>query len=350
MAASLAKSILNTYTASCLRNVLRSTKICQPALLTLTAHPAAIQIRFKSRKQRVKQPKVEEQKKTKFTPKKTRSKVLSAHVQDESTIIAEAPVDNVWVRKFYPKPKFSIEEALKRHKAFAQPAMLNNLKGIVYLDMRLDCSTSKKTKFMGSIRLTVRLPHEFPFESPPNILVFCKKEEDLTLAETLGAKHAGTPEDITKMINNGVINPKDFDHVLCTPDCAIDIFPLRSHFRDLFPQKAKGTVNHDLQSMWDLFYYGYTFETQKLTDAVGRLQVPLGVVDQPIQELVENFHVYIENICKHRSIALGPFITSISVVAPPSTEEFFVKVEDYVPGYNNDEVDSDEEDLADAKA
>ncbi|CAL1530722.1 unnamed protein product [Lymnaea stagnalis] len=332
-----------------LRTVLGRTKICQPALLTLTALPAAIQIRYKSRKQRVRQPKSEVEKPKQFTSKKQLKKVLSADVQDKDSIIAAAPVDNVWVHKFYPKPKFSIEEAIKRHNALAQPAMLNNLKGIVFLDMRLDCSTAKKTKFMGTIRSTVRLPHEFPYGSPPAILVFCKKEENISLAETLGAKHVGTPENITKMINNGLINPKDFNHVLCTPDCASDILSLRSHFRDIFPQKAKGTVNQDLQSMWDLFFYGYTFESQKLTDAVGRLQVPLGVMDQPTEELVENFHVYIDNICKHRSVALGPFITSIAVVVPPSTEEFLLKVEDYVPGYKNDEVDSDEEDVAEAQ-
>ena len=63
---------------------------------------------------------------------------------EKSTILADKPVDDVWIRKFYPPPRFSIEEALQRHQAFAQPAMLNNLKGLIYLDMRLDFTTKKK--------------------------------------------------------------------------------------------------------------------------------------------------------------------------------------------------------------
>jgi len=45
-------------------------------------------------------------------------------------------------------------------------------------------------------------------------------------------------------------------------------------------------------------------------------------------------------------VALGPFIKSISLVAPPSPESFLLRVEDYVPGYRSLEVDSDDEDEA----
>uniref|UniRef100_A0A0B6ZDZ4 Uncharacterized protein n=1 Tax=Arion vulgaris TaxID=1028688 RepID=A0A0B6ZDZ4_9EUPU len=145
------------------------------------------------------------------------------------------------------------------------------------------------------------------------------------------------------MVETGIVNLKDFQHVLCTLDCSLEILPLRSHFRDMFPQKVKGNVGPDLKEMWDLFYNGYTYNSQKITDSVGQLQVPLGLLEQPTEHLVQNFTAYIDNICKQRSIALGPFIQSIAVVAPPSPEQFLVKVEDYVPGYKNEEVDSDEE-------
>ncbi|GFS03134.1 39S ribosomal protein L1, mitochondrial, partial [Elysia marginata] len=200
------------------------------------------------------------------------------------------------------------------------------------------------TKFLSNIRDSVRLPHEFPYGSPPNILVFSKNEDSLSLATSLGAKQAGTPQDIIKQINEGVLNPKDFEHVLSTSDCATEILPARSHFRDRFPQRAKGSLGPDLQEMWDKFYYGYCYESTKLADAIGRVQVPLGLLEQPVDDLVENFNTYITHICQHRSITLGPFIQSINVVAPPSPEEFIIRVEDYVPGYKTEDVDSDAED------
>ena len=50
------------------------------------------------------------------------------------------------------------------------------------------------------------------------------------------------------------------------------------------------------------------------------------------------------------TLSTGPFIKSIKVVAPPSPEEFFLKVEDYVPGYKNEEVDSDDDDELEEQA
>ncbi|KAK3801976.1 hypothetical protein RRG08_064570 [Elysia crispata] len=308
-----------------------------------------IQIRHRNSKQRVKDATVQATKERKFVSKKSKKKALTTMTAvEKSTILADKPVDDVWIRKFYPPPRFSIEEALQRHQAFAQPAMLNNLKGLIYLDMRLDFTTKKKTKFLGNIRASVRLPNEFPYGSPPNILVFCKSEENLNLATSLGAKHVGTPQDIIKQINEGVLNPKDFEHVLSTSECANEILPARSHFRDRFPQRAKGSLGPDLKEIWDAFYYGYCYESTKLADAIGRLQVPLGLLEQPVEDLVENFQTYITHICQHRPVALGPFIQSISVLAPPSPEEFIVRVEDYVPGYKSEDVDSDAEDEAEA--
>lgn len=39
-----------------------------------------------------------------------------------------------------------------------------------------------------------------------------------------------------------------------------------------------GNLGTDLKAMWDLFYNGYTYEFQKLSESVGYLQVPLGLV------------------------------------------------------------------------
>jgi len=307
--------------------------------------PSLIQIRQKNKgKPRVKE-RMETAKKSQVLKSKPKNVLLEEiGTQRNTTFLAESPVDNVWVHNHYPQQKVSIEKALNSHKEFAQIDMLNNMKGTLYLKMILDMTTKKKTKMMPNIRQTVILPNVFPFGRPPNVLVICKVEEQMSLAAKLGAHTYGTPTEIVKSITSGVVSPKEFDHVLATPDCQTEILSLRPHFRDKYPQRAKGNMSFDLEAMWDLFFNGYTYESQKITDSLGSLQVPLGLIEMEMEELVENFETYIENIAKLRSIALGPFIKSIKVVAPPSPEEFLLKVEDYVPGYKNEEVDSDEED------
>ncbi|XP_059170088.1 large ribosomal subunit protein uL1m-like isoform X1 [Physella acuta] len=339
MAASLSKSL--TLSTKVLLSTLGVRQQIAPTLSPV------FQVRHRNKKQRVKDAKVDVDKKNSYISKKDRKRAtVNVSEQEKSTILAAKPLDNVWVHKFYPVQHFSIQEALLRHKAFAQPAMLDNMRGLFYLSMRLDLTTKKKTKFMGTVRTTVRLPHEFPFGSPPAILVLSKEPEKMNLATSLGAKQVGTPEEVLKMITTGVLKATDFKHVLCTTDCGTEILPLRNYLRDTFPQKAKGTLGSDLQAMWDKFFYGYTVESQKVTESLGQLQVPLGLIEQPVEHLVENFQVYIEEVSKHKSIALGPFITSMSLVAPPSPEEIALRVEDYAPGYKNEEVDSDEEEMS----
>ncbi|XP_059170089.1 large ribosomal subunit protein uL1m-like isoform X2 [Physella acuta] len=284
MAASLSKSL--TLSTKVLLSTLGVRQQIAPTLSPV------FQVRHRNKKQRVKDAKVDVDKKNSYISKKDRKRAtVNVSEQEKSTILAAKPLDNVWVHKFYPVQHFSIQEALLRHKAFAQPAMLDNMRGLFYLSMRLDLTTKKK-------------------------------------------------------ITTGVLKATDFKHVLCTTDCGTEILPLRNYLRDTFPQKAKGTLGSDLQAMWDKFFYGYTVESQKVTESLGQLQVPLGLIEQPVEHLVENFQVYIEEVSKHKSIALGPFITSMSLVAPPSPEEIALRVEDYAPGYKNEEVDSDEEEMS----
>ncbi|CAG5132730.1 unnamed protein product, partial [Candidula unifasciata] len=303
MAASIAKTTLAN-----IKNLWSCNQLSRPAIALLDNSPVTfLQVRYRNKKQHVKDAKVEADKNERFIPKKLKkasAAVLTETVQKEVKILAQNPVDNVWIRNHYPPQKYSFENAIEKHKAFAQPEMLNNLQGLVFLDMRLDFSMSKKTKFMSNIRSTLRLPHEFPYGSPPNILVLTKNEDNVTLASSLGAKHVGAPDKVMKLIQTGVVNPKDFEHVLCTAECASEILPLRSLFRDRFPQKAKGSLGPDLKVMWDLYYNGYTYESQKISDAVGRLQVPVGLLEQPTEELKENFTAYVNDICQHRSVAL----------------------------------------------
>lgn len=58
--------------------------------------------------------------------------------------LSRVPVDDVWIRTYYPRQKYSLEEIIIRHKEYADPTMLDNMEGFIYADMELDMRTSKK--------------------------------------------------------------------------------------------------------------------------------------------------------------------------------------------------------------
>ncbi|KAL8565583.1 hypothetical protein ACOMHN_065213 [Nucella lapillus] len=67
----------------------------------------------------------------------------------------------------------------------------------------------------------------------------------------------------------------------------------------------------------------------------------------PRDQLSANFTTYLEDVCRGRAKSLGPLITQVFVVAPPSNERFLLQMEDYVPGHEKSdakqEADSDSE-------
>lgn len=44
---------------------------------------------------------------------------------------------------------------------------------------------------------------------------------------------------------------------------------------------------------------------------------------------------------------VGPFITKVFIIAPPSQERFLLKVEDYVPGFSKEKVKEEDSDSDD---
>ena len=67
----------------------------------------------------------------------TKSKLSAA-------FLARVPVDDVWIRAYYPRPRFSVEESLTRHMELADPSMMDNMDSFVYADLELNMRTKKK--------------------------------------------------------------------------------------------------------------------------------------------------------------------------------------------------------------
>ena len=209
--------------------------------------------------------------------------------------------------------------------------MFNTQKSRVYLDMNINMRTKKKTKFIHQIKNTIEAPHPFETGVKQNVVLLCKEKKDIELALQLGATKAGGAE-IIKLIKDGVMKKKDFDHILATPDMKQEVLGLRGPLREETPDVRTGKISDDVETMLKFFLHGITYEVVKVTDALGKLQVPIGTLDMPVDWLVENFNICIDAINKHKpGGSPGALINNLTIVAPPSPERFILKLEYYDP-------------------
>ncbi len=62
----------------------------------------------------------------------------------EEKFLSRVPVDDVWIRNFFPKPTFPFSEVIEMHRELAQPAMTDNMEGMLHMEVHLDFRTKKK--------------------------------------------------------------------------------------------------------------------------------------------------------------------------------------------------------------
>ncbi|CAE1267119.1 RP-L1 [Acanthosepion pharaonis] len=290
------------------------------------------QVCCKHQRIRFKAPNVPKEKSFVFERKKSSLKKVTPK-KESPEFLARKPSDNIWIRSFYPQQSNTLEAAVTKHQEYADPMMLNNMDGLIYADMQLDMKTKKKTKFLANVKSTILYPHQFDSGPPPRCLVLSDKTEDVEKALSAGASFAGGVELITQL-KNEVIARSMYDQVLCTPGIFTELMVLRHIFKDKFPHQRKGTLGDDVEAMLHHFLFGVSYESKKLYEDVGSLQVPFGQLNMNKDHLLENFQKLVDKLCQGRSEKLGPFITEIHIIAPPSPEKFQLAAELYVPGFN----------------
>ncbi|XP_071106859.1 large ribosomal subunit protein uL1m-like [Haliotis cracherodii] len=262
------------------------------------------------------------------------------------------PADDVWIRGRYPPQCHALEECVQRHKEYAHPSMFDNMDGLVYADLELNMSTKKKTKFMRNISSTLMLPHTFEENVVKKCAVFCKTSEDQQKARDLGALYVGDA-DLIKQIVDGIIDKSEFDFALATPDIMVEMLVLRGILKDMFPRKSRGNMSSSVEEMMTLFQQGVTYTSTKHSDAVGKLQVPLGTLNMSTEQLEENFSAYMESIKKQKAPKLGQFVSQAVLIAPPSPERFHVELEKYMADTSKQKsamADEDEEEEDESEA
>jgi hypothetical protein len=74
--------------------------------------------------------------------------VKALNPKELKEFLQRVPLDDVWIRKYYPPQKYSFHDVLQMHRELALPEMFDNSDGTLIADLELDMSTKKKVKFL----------------------------------------------------------------------------------------------------------------------------------------------------------------------------------------------------------
>ncbi|XP_074648273.1 large ribosomal subunit protein uL1-like [Tubulanus polymorphus] len=271
--------------------------------------------------------------------------------------VAKKVVDDVWFTKYYMEQEFTLEQAITMHQEISGPDMLNNRDEMIYLNMRLDMKTKKKTKFLRTIRSSVLFPHEFDDGIEKKLLAFCKTDEETQIAKEKGALFAGG-SDIIRQLDAGEIDKSEFDFVVATMDIVTDLVPIRHVIKDIFPNKQKGTLGADIGQLVDSVIKSHHYESKRDEfEDESMLTVPIGKLSMSCEELVENGKAIIAKVRTHKPANLGHMIKEIYALIPFSKEQFLLNKQLYRPGEQkleqeseDNENDSDDEEAVASKS
>jgi len=163
------------------------------------------------------------------------------------------PVDTAWSEKHQTWTRLTVSEALECLREHCHPSMLNNPDALVWAKLEFNMANVKKDKYIDSF--TKMIPIYNPYErgvADKQILVFCKKPEEIQVAEAAGAKKAGG-SDLVQDILKGKADVSDYDHFLSTEEMALELKPLLGILRDKFPKKNLGNVSNDIEKLVKTF-------------------------------------------------------------------------------------------------
>ncbi|GAB1609976.1 39S ribosomal protein L1, mitochondrial-like [Argonauta hians] len=290
------------------------------------------QVRHKQKKIRFKTLKPAKEKK--FVPKETFTKNVVPQRKMSAEFATKVPTDNIWIHKFYPPQSLTIHQAVTRHGCYARREMLDNEDGFVYADMTLNMETKKKTKYLSAVTGSIVYPHLFTYTAPPRIICFTKDQAEIEAALAAGATHAGGLE-LINMLKSDALSKNMYEYATTTLDFQPELLPHRHLLKDRLPHIKQGTVSRDVTTMVYNLLNSVQYEAKKIKEDVAFMQVPFGKLGMSVEELVENFQSLVSKLCEGRSPNLKPFITEVKIIAPPSTEEFQLKEDNFTPSSNS---------------
>lgn len=256
-------------------------------------------------------------------------KTIFEEKKQDADFLSRVPEDSVYLMELFPESEFSIQDAIKLQKDYADPFIMNNMNGVIYLDILCNMRTKKQTKFISEFTEKLFFPHPFEVELPRRCLVICKTEEEALTALRLGAVFAGD-ETLAHRLDRkkGDITANDYDIVLCTNEMQEALFNYRSLLKNKYPSEETFSLDNDVEKMMLKQKESVSF-TCKKEGSLGRIQIPIGQLNLEIDQITENYDFFFSNLLKHPKVAqVRPgenFVTSARLLVPPCPEQLKLK-------------------------
>ncbi|XP_072243018.1 large ribosomal subunit protein uL1m [Leuresthes tenuis] len=232
---------------------------------------------------------------------------------------AWAPVDDVYVTRYYPRKSYSPAAAIDLLKKF-QMLDFTPLNQPVYIDLRLDMKLEKKKRIDPFVS-TVHLPHSFKTEKN-KVLVFTEDPNQAKVAQDSGATYAGGVELIQQILDDEV----SADFYVAVPDILPKLVPLKNKLRKKFPKSKRGTVSNNIPLTLELFQTGHEY----LVESDCYIRTQIATLDMPTEHIFANMQTVLIDVCSHRPANMGPFIER-AIITSQTSEAVWFKSEDVLP-------------------
>lgn len=86
-------------------------------------------------------------------------KTIFEEKKEDSEFTMRVPDDSIYFMEFFPETEFSVEDAIKLQQDYADPMILNNTKGVVYLDILCNMKTKKQVDIQSQAISSQYLSH-----------------------------------------------------------------------------------------------------------------------------------------------------------------------------------------------
>ncbi|KAM4745197.1 large ribosomal subunit protein uL1m [Anableps anableps] len=232
---------------------------------------------------------------------------------------AWVPVDDVYVKRFYPRTVHSAADSISMLKRF-QELDFTPADQPVYIDLKLDMKLEKKKKVDPFVS-TVHLPH--PFKAEMNkVLVFTEDSNQAKVAQENGAAFVGGAELIQPILDDEI----SADFYVAVPEILPKILPLKNKLRKKFPKSKRGTVSNNISKTLELFKTGHEYLVE--SDCFIRTQI--ATLNMPSEQILANLQTILADVCSHRPASLGPFIER-AIMSSRTSEAVWFRTEGVLP-------------------
>ncbi|XP_061622855.1 39S ribosomal protein L1, mitochondrial isoform X2 [Phyllopteryx taeniolatus] len=240
---------------------------------------------------------------------------------------AWAPVDDVYILRYYPRTVYSAAEALALLKSF-QALDFTPRDQPVYMDLKLDMKLEKKKKIDPFVS-TVHLPH--PFKTDVNkVLVFTEDAHQKKVAQEGGASFVGGAELVQQILDDEVVA----DFYVAVPEMLQKLTPLKNKLRKKFPKSKRGSVSVNIPKMLSLFRMGHEYAVE--SERYVRTQV--ATLDFPTEQILANLQTILIDVCSHRPANMGPLIER-AILSSRTSEALWFNNEQLLPKTPEDNKD-----------